>query len=365
MRKLLIINLLSMVLLYGEPYKPYPVILIHGISGSSKDFGVELAENPPDQNPRSEWIEPNKILSGYPYKRLLNLALPYCYVWDELENSFTVPGDSTPEEGFYPNKSFIEIFNADDAYGSIDPDSNPDAEYPEWPYYYPYPHKGIGDELRDYIGRVLEEYYGIDWRNNPDAKVILVAHSLGGLVVREALREDPGLIPHIAKVITLNSPHSGTGISLPFVRTYMTTSLIWWHPYLVPISYLVEEGLDWLYENVISQGIEWFTEKLEEIGFRFTFAGDANYISEQILDRMDFILNIAPWMREIMVPFAVLEGYLPRSGIVNFIPDPIKSLFRNTGATPDATEGFPFFEECWYVWGWSDSVCECYGSGFL
>ena len=113
MRKLLIITFFSLGLLYGEPYKPYPVILIHGISGSSKDFGVELAENPPDQNPRSEWIEPNKILPGYPYEKLLNLALPYCYVFDTLkiDTSISIPGESK-----YPNKSFIEIFNYDNTY---------------------------------------------------------------------------------------------------------------------------------------------------------------------------------------------------------------------------------------------------------
>ncbi|MFK7931798.1 MAG: esterase/lipase family protein [Myxococcota bacterium] len=44
----------------------------------------------------------------------------------------------------------------------------------------------------------------------PNAKMDVVCHSMGGLVLRHALAENPQLAQHIACIVTLGSPHHGT-----------------------------------------------------------------------------------------------------------------------------------------------------------
>jgi len=39
-----------------------------------------------------------------------------------------------------------------------------------------------------FVEKVLNACYGDNWRENPDAKVDVVAHSMGGLVVRAAIK---------------------------------------------------------------------------------------------------------------------------------------------------------------------------------
>jgi triacylglycerol esterase/lipase EstA (alpha/beta hydrolase family) len=61
--------------------------------------------------------------------------------------------------------------------------------------------------LRDFIARVVE-VNALD----RGARVDLVAHSLGGIVVRLALRDDE-LAARVATLITLGSPHGGTHLA--------------------------------------------------------------------------------------------------------------------------------------------------------
>lgn len=48
----------------------------------------------------------------------------------------------------------------------------------------------------------------------PDQPIDVVAHSMGGLVLRHVLAREPGLARHLGRVVTLGSPHRGTA----FVR---------------------------------------------------------------------------------------------------------------------------------------------------
>ena len=65
----------------------------------------------------------------------------------------------------------------------------------------------------------------LDWRKTPELKLDIVAHSQGGLVVREMLRaiwQDRGKFPagsenpanHIGKLITVNTPHFGSEMAV-------------------------------------------------------------------------------------------------------------------------------------------------------
>ena len=62
--------------------------------------------------------------------------------------------------------------------------------------------QGMGDWVRDWILEHVE----------PDEPIAIVAHSLGGVVARFALREE-GVRQRVDRLITLGSPHEGTRIA--------------------------------------------------------------------------------------------------------------------------------------------------------
>jgi len=62
------------MILQGEPYKPYPVLFIHGVGVSSQTWGVEPTED------RSDLIIENNIESGHTYKHFLEYMNPYGYI---------------------------------------------------------------------------------------------------------------------------------------------------------------------------------------------------------------------------------------------------------------------------------------------
>ncbi|MCF6191616.1 MAG: hypothetical protein L3J76_00575 [Candidatus Hydrothermae bacterium] len=87
--------------------------------------------------------------------------------------------------------------------------------------------RGAGYELQHFIKQVLFTYYDTTWNLNPDAKVVLVAHSMGGVVIAEALRQDPSLKPHIHNVITLGAPVKDLYISHPRYKPILVTAAHW------------------------------------------------------------------------------------------------------------------------------------------
>ncbi|MEO0280464.1 MAG: hypothetical protein ABIN21_06280 [candidate division WOR-3 bacterium] len=180
MRKILI-YIFTLSFLYTEPYKPYPIIFIHGRSGSSETWGVKpdtkVIYEPfqsnfkiPYFNPSSDTIIKDSIIPGHTFEFFLNEMTPYCIVWDAIDKTYTKPGDTSLI--IYPNKSFLEIFNADYPVGSIDEEAENDVFPPNY-------QKGWGYEIGERIEKVLKEYYGNNWQDNPNAKVIIIAYSMG------------------------------------------------------------------------------------------------------------------------------------------------------------------------------------------
>jgi hypothetical protein len=159
--KKFLITLLFLSSLFSYPYKPKPILFVHGFMGNSSDWGVKIADY--CTIPRCDTIEKDSIIQGETFDVFLQKMIPYVYAWWPYDTSYTRPEDTT----LFPNKSFLEIINFNDPSGSLDPDT---ANYPK-------PFKGQGDELVERIRSILNEYYGNNWENNPDAKVILIAHS--------------------------------------------------------------------------------------------------------------------------------------------------------------------------------------------
>jgi len=157
------------------PCKPKPIILIHGYNGNSRSWGVRPYK-PPGEEFNSDSIIYDKICSDSTYEFLLQFMNPYAIEWWKIDKSYTHP-DSSPA---YPNKAFLEIYNFKHPLGSFDPDAG--GGFPPWAE-----QEGWGTELRGKIEKTLKEYYGSDWANDPEAKVILIGHSTGGLATREAL----------------------------------------------------------------------------------------------------------------------------------------------------------------------------------
>ncbi len=117
--------------------------------------------------------------------------LTYIWTYDTLKIDTTF---TNPTEAAYPNKSFLEVINFDYPVGSVDPDNGINF----WEIIRPFsdlwiityiinlardmpmpkpwqPLKGWGSELRKRIKQALKKYYGENWQNDPNAKIILIA----------------------------------------------------------------------------------------------------------------------------------------------------------------------------------------------
>ncbi|TES93515.1 MAG: 6-bladed beta-propeller [Candidatus Cloacimonadota bacterium] len=207
----------------NSPYKPYPIILIHGYSGTSETWGVKPYK-PDGEEFNSDSILLNKIIPGLTYDNLLNKMKLYAIVWKTIDGSYTIPGDDA-----YPNKAFLEIYNFKYPTGSFDPDAG--GIWPPWTE-----QEGWGTELRKKIKKTLKEYYGSDWANNPDAQVILIAFSGGGLGIRQALTEaashTPDLRNHVKLIITTATPHLGSPFMDLATGDFYTYSVLFWIPWM-------------------------------------------------------------------------------------------------------------------------------------
>jgi len=182
----ILILLCSMVfVLFGNssPYRPFPIIWVHGLGGSSGDWGA------PTRN-REDWIPAESIKIGSTFDKFIHYYF-YPYYAESLEI-------------WYPNHTRLEVINFDWNNGSIDADST-------WDVFPPYcDQPGQGWELRQRIKEVLEEYYGQNWQSDTSAKVIIVAHSMGCATSREVIREEPSLANHIKKFVLLDGANNGS-----------------------------------------------------------------------------------------------------------------------------------------------------------
>lgn len=152
-----------------------------------------------DNHPYRGWVDAWKqgITNGYmPRSTMATLAGKY-----GLDTRFNVWNGS-----FGINHNGLEFFNLstfDETTRKIQ-----DPWEPPWEQ---------SPRLYQRLEAVLTEYYP-DWRTNAERKIDLVAHSQGGLVIRDAIKNNRGAgsdnpINHINHVITMDTPHLGTAFA--------------------------------------------------------------------------------------------------------------------------------------------------------
>ena len=190
----------------------HPILFVHGIASSSITWGA-IACNPD----RTECNDGDgNVLGGkttvlrYDTESTIEKFAKHF----RLATEVVITPDGNIDQNAGINHNFLEVFNAGDGTGNelISPSG------------------GLADQLLNRISDVLTEYYGNLWFTDATAKLTLIAHSKGGIVIRQMIRvnREPGLdnpVNHIDKVITIGTPHNGSEwaepvseIKHPFVR---------------------------------------------------------------------------------------------------------------------------------------------------
>jgi len=127
-RRLFLISLLilmSIVSIYAEPYKPKPILFIHGIDGNSKCWGVSPVKiNINGSIVKGDSIDKDSIIDGRILPVCLEKLIPMVWNWDTLgyDDTYTIPGGVPGHEEpdpAYPNKTFLEIVNFHDNNGNV------------------------------------------------------------------------------------------------------------------------------------------------------------------------------------------------------------------------------------------------------
>jgi len=188
-----ILLLISITSLNAEPYKPKPILFIHGVGSNSRAWDAPSFQKPimlnghlrenfftdsllkdsiiADSNQLSNILQDTITATGDYLTGLLNLKTygtgTYVHFWRKMEpivnewwkhqiiNGDTVNLYTKVDTSFWPNKTFLEVISFDDAWGSVDPHGGfPDR------YNTPANFTGGGDELKYRIRQVLGEYYG-------------------------------------------------------------------------------------------------------------------------------------------------------------------------------------------------------------
>ena len=192
----------------GEPGKklPRPVIFVHGLNSSYDVWGVVPKTDVSGDKKKAEESFQKGLV-----KRYENGSAPDIIAkMQNLDNSEA-----------HINSNGIYFFQAP---GKMEGDEWREAGL-EWD----------GNDASNSQSRklyqqlidVLDDFFGSDdslgWRNRPELVVDIVAHSQGGLVVREMLRglfsdaKNPNgpqnAANHIGKVVTVNTPHFGSELA--------------------------------------------------------------------------------------------------------------------------------------------------------
>jgi pimeloyl-ACP methyl ester carboxylesterase len=156
-------------------YAPMPILFIHGINSNCKT-----------------WDDAIPQLEKYFGYRLKKFNKPEEFI------SYSKPGDPTKgvtwfisQDGKYesPAKLYLEAFD----YGGKD--SSGGFKY----------HIGSHTpKLKSEIEKILKAYYGEDnWQN---AKLNIIAHSMGGLIARHYIQKADGA-KRVKRLITIGTPH--------------------------------------------------------------------------------------------------------------------------------------------------------------
>jgi len=118
-KKLFFIQLFTVffINLSAEPYKPYPILFIHGYESHAKAWGVNAYESLKAPHQLTDSIKETGYNDVPTFERFLDYMNPYAIEWKAVDDSYTIPGDPA-----YPNKTFLEVVNFDDKWGKTNKD---------------------------------------------------------------------------------------------------------------------------------------------------------------------------------------------------------------------------------------------------
>ncbi len=185
-----------------ESYAPMPVLFIHGINANALTWKDSIPKLKSFFNYRDVKSDGNSIVS------------------DDIRKQ---GGDAVTwfKDGKYesPAKLYLEAFD----YGGKDKAGSA------------LPIKDNYAKLKEEIQKVLKAYYGEDkWQEN---KLILVAHSQGGLIGRYYLQQ--GGADKVKRLITINTPHTGSMLA-PLAWTILAVPF---NPLNSPYNYMFTGGV--------------------------------------------------------------------------------------------------------------------------
>jgi len=100
---IILINFALLIEVKAEPYKPYPIIFVHGLGSSSATWGAEAYK---EGSMYTDSIDAGKLEPNHTYDHFLDYMNPYVWMLDTLgyDTTFTIPGEDA-----YPNKTFLEV----------------------------------------------------------------------------------------------------------------------------------------------------------------------------------------------------------------------------------------------------------------
>ncbi|MEW6608423.1 MAG: hypothetical protein AB1414_13430, partial [bacterium] len=164
-------------------YAPMPVLFIHGINANCKTWDIAIPELKKYFGYRKVTSENVEIAPKKP---------------DMPEDGGVTWFQSSDGKYESPARLYLEAFD----YGGEDKKGS---------FYH------IGSNYGTLTKKVEEEilpaYYGDNWKDDPNAKINIIAHSQGGLVARYYIQH--GGADNVKRLITIGTPHLGSNLAVP------------------------------------------------------------------------------------------------------------------------------------------------------
>ena len=125
MKRFLLLFVFISLILISAPYKPYPILFVHGMGSKSATWGAQVFED--ENGNRTDSIKP-EITDNSTFDNFLTLMKPYAWAWYEWErirypnSTPTYTPSNNPDlvgeevAARYPNKIFLEVVNMDDLF---------------------------------------------------------------------------------------------------------------------------------------------------------------------------------------------------------------------------------------------------------
>jgi pimeloyl-ACP methyl ester carboxylesterase len=179
-----------------KPVLLYPVLFVHGWNSSPEGWGFSVGDDYPDKDNASIHNSFTNVIKYFvPGEKFNNETRGFTAF--TLANYYGLSLNNL-------NHNMLECFNASNRYAHVASILDPQDEITP-----------IAEELYNRIIEVLNKYYGSNWQNNQDSKIVLVCHSQGGLLTKllfNTKKENSLSNPmaHIERVISLGSPFRGS-----------------------------------------------------------------------------------------------------------------------------------------------------------